>query len=235
MTHHLSFRQLFLLLTLSFCALLAASALSAWTGPTAPAPGGNVKAPVNVGTTDQVKDAGLSLNSLLVVGNAVLYNTGVRNLKLGVNVASPVVSIETSGTIKIGYGGEVCQAVTEGALRYNKTDKVMEFCNGNKWCAIHSGCTPPAPPAPPAPSVGSGLSISNTGIPALAALNSTDVAFIDNDIDSLRLYRWSGSSWSQVGSDRSISNTGAPALAALNSTDIAFIDNSNDSLRVYRK
>ena len=82
--------------------------------------------------------------------------------------------------------------------------------------------------------LGSGLSISGIGYPALAALNSTDVAFIDSANDSLRVYRWNGSSWAQVGSGLTISGAGSAALAALNSTDVAFIDSVNDSLRVYR-
>jgi len=82
--------------------------------------------------------------------------------------------------------------------------------------------------------LGSGLTISGAGSAALAALNSTDVAFIDRDNDSLRVYRWNGSTWAQVGSGLSISGIGYPALAALNGTDVAFIDGVNASLRVYR-
>jgi hypothetical protein len=81
--------------------------------------------------------------------------------------------------------------------------------------------------------VGSGLSIS-TGIPALAALNGTDVAFIDATNDELRTYRFNGSTWSLVGSGLSISTAGNPALTALNGTDVAFIDDTNDELRTYR-
>ena len=82
--------------------------------------------------------------------------------------------------------------------------------------------------------LGSGLTISGAGAPALAALSSTDVAFIDGGNESLRVYRWNGSSWAQVGSGLWISGIGPAALAALNSTDVAFIDSINDSLRVYR-
>ncbi|MBD3216598.1 MAG: hypothetical protein GF311_28545, partial [Candidatus Lokiarchaeota archaeon] len=82
--------------------------------------------------------------------------------------------------------------------------------------------------------VGSDLNISGVGSLALAALNSTDVAFIDSSNDDLRVYRFNGSTWSQVGSDLNISGVGNLALAALNSTDVAFIDSSNDDLRVYR-
>lgn len=38
----------------------------AWTGPTQSAPSGNVTAPINVGTSDQVKDGGLSVTGLSV-------------------------------------------------------------------------------------------------------------------------------------------------------------------------
>lgn len=82
--------------------------------------------------------------------------------------------------------------------------------------------------------VGSGLGISGVTYPALAALNTTDVAFIDANNDELRTYRFDGSNWSLVGSGLAISATGHPALAALNATDVAFIDYSHDELRTYR-
>ncbi|MDP2648469.1 MAG: hypothetical protein Q8P19_01060, partial [bacterium] len=72
MGHHLSFRQVFLALAILMAIMLGASVISAWTGPTASPPNGNVPAPVNVGTTDQVKNASLGLNGLAVFGNAIL-------------------------------------------------------------------------------------------------------------------------------------------------------------------
>jgi len=82
--------------------------------------------------------------------------------------------------------------------------------------------------------VGSDLNIGTVGFPALAALNGTDVAFIDAGNDDLRTYRFNGSTWSQVGSDLNIASANFAALAALNGTDVAFIDNTNDDLRTYR-
>jgi len=81
---------------------------------------------------------------------------------------------------------------------------------------------------------GSGLSISGIGIPALAALNSTDVAFVDTSNDDLRTYRFDGSIWSLLGSELSISGISSPALTRLNSTDIAFVDGGFGQLRTYR-
>src|SRR6185295_19265780 len=111
----LSLKQLFGTVFILGIVLFASSLLQAWSGPTATAPNGNIAAPVNVGTTDQVKNAGLSLNALTVFGSQYIQS------KLGVGVASPVVSIETPGTVKIGNGGETCQAITAGGIRYNSS------------------------------------------------------------------------------------------------------------------
>ena len=82
--------------------------------------------------------------------------------------------------------------------------------------------------------IGSGFSIPSTAAPAIVALNSTDVAFIDHGIDELRTYRFDGSTWSLVGNGFSIVMAGGlSALAALNETDVAFINSSIDELRTY--
>ena len=129
----LSFRQLFLSLLTLFGALFVASALFAWTGPTATAPGGNVAAPINVGTTDQVKDAGISVNALATFGSQYIQD------KLGINKTNPVVALQVVGTVIVGNGGEVCQAVTEGGIRYNSSSKVIEYCDGTSWTALGTG------------------------------------------------------------------------------------------------
>lgn len=83
--------------------------------------------------------------------------------------------------------------------------------------------------------VGSSLAISTwAGRPALATLNSTDVAFYDAALDSLRTYRFDGSAWSVVGSGLSITSNENAALVGLTTTDVAFIDGQNDELRLYR-
>ncbi len=123
----LSFKQhVGIALVLAAC-LLFASLLSAWSGPTATAPAGNVPAPINIGTTDQVKDAGLSVNALAVFGSGYVEDD------LGVGYASPALTLDVAGTIRLGNGGEVCQAITEGALRYNSSTKKVEYCNGTSW------------------------------------------------------------------------------------------------------
>ncbi len=51
---------------------------------------------------------------------------------VGIGMMMPKVKLEVSGAIKIG-SSEICDAGTEGSIRYNFTNKKMEFCNGSKW------------------------------------------------------------------------------------------------------
>lgn len=50
----------------------AGTLVSAWTGPTGAPPNSNVYAPVNIGTTAQVKNGGLSLTTLSVYGATLM-------------------------------------------------------------------------------------------------------------------------------------------------------------------
>lgn len=83
----------FITLVVGFIVMGAASILFAWTGPTQTAPNGNVAAPINVGTTDQIKNAGLGVNSLAVYGNGYVEGN------LGVGVVSPAYKLDVSGDI----------------------------------------------------------------------------------------------------------------------------------------
>lgn len=51
----------------------------AWTGPTQAPPNGNVSAPLNVGTVDQIKNANLGINGLAVFGNTILQASSYLN------------------------------------------------------------------------------------------------------------------------------------------------------------
>jgi hypothetical protein len=97
-------------------ALLSFTLVTAWTGPSASPPNGNVAAPVNVGTTDQVKNGGLGVNSLAVFGNSLLGGSTGSNAYLNFG--------PTSGTN--GYG-----------IRDNAG--LLEFKNfGGSWSSIQA-------------------------------------------------------------------------------------------------
>lgn len=132
MTHDLSLRQLFFILTIAFCGLFAASALYSWTGPTQAPPSGNVSAPINVGTTAQVKNGGLSVNAFSAFGNAYIQGN------LGVGVVSPTQVLDVNGPIKIGGGSASCSSLFEGSVRYETTYNNLEICDGVAWAPAGS-------------------------------------------------------------------------------------------------
>lgn len=100
----------------------------AWTGPISDPPNGNVSAPINIGTTDQVKNAGLSVNSLAVFGNSILsgttnylnFGTVVGSTGYGIRNNSGIMELKNSGGSWAALGGAGVQWVTSGAnLYYN--------------------------------------------------------------------------------------------------------------------
>ena len=91
-------------------------AYAAWTGPTEAPPNGNVPAPINVGTTGQVKNGGLGLNTLTVFGNSLFGGS-------------------TGSNAYINFGP------TSGASGYGIRDNAgtLEFKNsGGDWASLQS-------------------------------------------------------------------------------------------------
>jgi hypothetical protein len=81
--------------------------------------------------------------------------------------------------------------------------------------------------------VGNDLNIAGITFPAITALSSTRIAFIDDTNDDLRVYDFDGVNWAQTGNDLNIATVALPSITALSSTRIAFIDDTNEDLRTY--
>ncbi len=100
-----------------FFALLSPTVALAFTNPTVAPPGGNITAPVNVGTVNQVKNANLSVNGLAVFGNTILSG------------AEDIIRYLNWGTISgdTGYG-----------IR-NNPDGILQFKNrGGPWQSLQA-------------------------------------------------------------------------------------------------
>ncbi len=110
---------------------LPVAVVFAFTNPTAAPPGGNIAAPLNVGTVNQVKNSSLGVNGLAVFGNTsasgnIFFSNGAtRYLNFGVDLTTTLTLTNTSAAN--GYG-----------IR-NDNAGTLEFKNsGGTWASIQS-------------------------------------------------------------------------------------------------
>lgn len=73
----------------------------AFSEPTAPPPGGNVPAPINIGDATQTKTGGLIITGLRTLG-ATFLATDADNV--GIGNTAPAAKLDISGNIKIADG-----------------------------------------------------------------------------------------------------------------------------------
>ncbi len=82
----------------------------AWTGPGASPPSGNVSAPINVGSVDQVKNANIGVNGLAVFGNSLLQTSSYLNW--GVTAGTTGYGIwDNAGTLNFKNSGGSWQSL----------------------------------------------------------------------------------------------------------------------------
>ncbi len=126
----------FLILTIILTAALSVNYLfAAWTGPTQAPPGGNTSTPVHVGSTNQVKDGGLSLDALSVFGGGYFQGD------VGVGVVTPKQKLDIEGGIEVGN----TTTETAGTIRWTGVD--LEVYDGSAWVSLTSEEAAPAVPA----------------------------------------------------------------------------------------
>lgn len=70
-----------------------------------------------------------------ILGYDSVGNSGVMFNSAG--TAQAPVHIE--GELIIGAGSLSCDGLTEGAIRYNSTGQVIDYCDGSSWTAISGG------------------------------------------------------------------------------------------------
>ena len=104
--------------------------MAAWTGPTQAPPDGNVPAPINVGTTGQVKNGGLGVDTLTVFGNSLFGGSTGSNayLNFGDTSGSSGYGIrDNAGTMEFKSNGD-----TSGLKNgwYSLQELVSNLCSG---------------------------------------------------------------------------------------------------------
>jgi len=109
-----------------------ASVILAWTGPTASPPNNNVAAPINVGTIDQIKNAGIGMNSLAVFGNAII-STVSGYLNFGPTVGSAGYGFrDNAGTMEFKNSGGIWRDLGSSIQAYLSMGAVtlIKFSDG---------------------------------------------------------------------------------------------------------
>ena len=100
---------------------------AAWTGPTQAPTGGNTSTPVHIGSTDQIKDGGLSLDALSVFGGGYFQGD------VGIGVITPTEALDVVGGVRVGNSTNA----NAGTIRWTGTD--FEGHDGTQWVSLVSG------------------------------------------------------------------------------------------------
>jgi hypothetical protein len=172
---------------------LGTAALSAfaWTGPTQTAPGGNVSAPLNVGTSTQIKYGNLVLNGLSV--NAATILSGLLQIPIGTPAPGDVLtSADASGTVE----WEVASSDTGNSPVFINPITLATSNGTTAWTAI---------------------SLAGDGVPSTASaiILGTEVAATDNTVDNIYMEPSSSGPVYQIGGSQSAGG-GAPSLSSFN-------------------
>lgn len=136
--------------------VFSSAVVFAWTDPTQVPPNGNVFAPLNVGSLDQVKSAGLGVDSLAVFGNSILSGAS-RYLNFGTLSGTTGYGIrDNAGTLEFKHSGGSWAAMAAGVV--SETDPQVGTLTNGRWCTNNGtsiNCTSLAPVLTEAdPSVG---------------------------------------------------------------------------------
>lgn len=172
------------------------------------------------GTVADYVGTGANVFEVLAVQTAFVNKLMTNFLKVNASLRGGDRYDEAGATIDGTKSGFFFNGLTGGAKI-----SLLEF-EGTSGAGTPFGC----------PSiVGSSLLITGSNqMGAIAAMDGTDLAYIDGALDSLRMYRWNGAEWSLLGTALSVSGVAAPAISAMSNTDIAFYDSGNQQLRCYR-
>lgn len=127
-----TFQTFFTFSLFTFSILLLGTATYSWTNPSGTAPNNNVAAPVNVGSTSQIKSGPLGVNGLHNTGNTALDGN------LGVGYTSPTQRLDVNGyTRSTGFCiGSSCITSWSQAGGGGVSQNTTVSCNGES-CTVN--------------------------------------------------------------------------------------------------
>ena len=67
---------------------------------------------------------------------------------VGIGTTSPADTLDVNGGVKIGADSNTCSSSIKGAVRYNSTLNLLEFCNGAAWTPLEPVQSTPVETAP---------------------------------------------------------------------------------------
>ena len=180
-----------------------------------------------------------TLNAAVAPSGNVVLSSSIAGLELpdGVplyfmptsNGTSGLIDLERSGettlTIPLPYGfraGELYAAVLNGENFF-----IMSVSDVARRDRI------PRPQWISAEQIGNTQTIATTN-PSISALNGTDIAALDDTLNTLTARRFNGTTFSIVGTAFSVTNLSNAKIAAIDSNDVVIANPNDNTLRRYR-
>lgn len=90
------------------------------------------------GTPASATEVNNNFDTLFNQSNKVGSEVNIDSLngRVGIGTAAPGAKLDVQGSVKIGYAGNACDTASAGTLRYDSSEREMQYCDGTSWKAL---------------------------------------------------------------------------------------------------
>lgn len=120
----------FMFLVMTIAVLAYVPVTHAWTAATSTAPGGNVSPPINIGTTNQVKNGSIGVGGLAVFGNTLLQGNSYLNFGATAGLGGYGLR-DNAGIVEVKNQGGTWQSLRNAVLALVSGTEYWETGPGN--------------------------------------------------------------------------------------------------------